>query len=208
MNSIPQTPAPRRRVWRWVLLGVGLCLAPFVVLALVAASFLTLDSDAAVLRKQVMAATDSGWNTKVQMSVGRVTLGAVRSGLWFAHGKDIADARLALAAVRHASVGVYERKAGSAEWSRGQLFTNTDQVMTRRGWTRLVGVADHKDTVLIYVPQDLDPEGPVEICVAVVNGRELVVVSTSVDAAKLAELAARHTPDDVKHQLRLAKFRF
>ncbi len=208
MNPTPQTPAPRRRVWRWVLLGLGLCLAPFVVLALMAASYLTLDSDASALRKQVMAATDSGWDTKVQLSVGRVTLGAVRSGLLFVHNKDVGDARLALAAVRHASVGVYERKSGADDWPREQLFTNTDQAMTKRGWSRLVGVADHKDTVLVYVPQDLDPEGPVEICVAVVNGKALVVVSTSVDADKLAELAARHTPDDVKRHLRLAKFRF
>jgi hypothetical protein len=179
-----------------------------VVLALVAASFLTLDGDAAALRKQVMAATDSGWNTKVQLSIGCVTLGAVRSGLWFVHHKDVAEARLALAAVRHASVGVYERTPGRADWSREQLFTNTDRVMAKRGWIRLAGVADHKDTVLIYVPRDLDLDGPVELCLAVVNGKELIVVSTSVDASKLAELAARHTPDDVKHQLRLAKFRF
>jgi hypothetical protein len=118
----------------------------------------------------------------------------------------VADVRQALAAVRHASVGVYEHKAGTAGWSRQQLFTNTDRIMAKRGWTRLVGVAeDHGDTVLVYVPLAMDADGPVKLCVAVVNDKELVVVSTSVDASKLVELAARHAPDEVKRRLRLAR---
>ena len=207
MNPAPQAPAPRRHIWRWVLLGVGLCLAPIVLLGIVAASFLTLDRDAAALRKQVMAATDSGWHTKVQLSVGRATLGAVRCGLGFVHNKDVADARLALAAVRCASVGVYERDAGTAAWSREQLFVETDRTMAKRGWTRLAGVADNKDTVLVYVSRDIAEDEPLDVCVAVVNGKELVVVSTSLDAAQLAELVAKHAPDDLKRHLRLAKFR-
>ena len=129
-------------------------------------------------------------------------------GLWFAHGPQVQEARLALAAVQQASVGVYERKAGTASWSREQLFINTDRAMQKRGWTRLVGVADQQNTVLVYVPQDVSPDQSVDLCVAVVNGRQLVVVSTSVDAAKLAELAAKHKPDGVRQHLRLAQFRF
>ncbi|MSU45984.1 MAG: hypothetical protein EXS42_02365 [Lacunisphaera sp.] len=207
MNPEPQSPAPRRYVWRWVLLAAGLCLTPFVLLAIAAVSFLTMDRDAAMLRKHVMAATDAGWHTKVQLSVGSIVLGALRTGLHFVHHKDIEEARQALGAVRHASVGVYERTSGPAGWSRTDLFTDTDQAMNRRGWTRLVGVADHKDTVLIYVPQDLDTDGPVEICLAVVNGKELVVVSASVDASVLAELVKKHTGEDLKSHLYLAKFK-
>lgn len=208
MNPVSPTPAPRRHIWRWVLLGLGLCLAPFVILAVVAASFLTLDRDATVLRKHVMAATETGWHTKVQMSVGRLTLGALRTGLCFVHNRDIADARQALGAVRHASIGIYERSTGAADWSREQLFAATDRAMQKRGWTRLVGVADHKETVLIYLPLDFDADEPIDICLAVVNGRELVIVSTCVDASVLAELAAKHAPGDIKEHLRLAKLRY
>ena len=207
MNPIPQTPAPRRHVWRWVLLGAGICLTPFVVLALVAVSYLTLDRDVAVLRGHVMDATDAHWSTKVQFSVGRVTLGAVRQGLRFVHAKGIDDARLALSAVKHASVGVYSLASGKAEWSREQLFTETDQAMRKRGWTRLVGVADKKETVLIYTPSDMDEDGPVDICLAVVDGKELVVASTTVDAAALSELVARHAGDDLKGHLRFSKLK-
>ena len=208
MNTVPQPLAPRRRVWRWVLLGAGICLTPFVLLAIAAISFLTLDSDAAMLRKQVMAATDAGWHTRIQMSVGGITLGALRQGLHFVHARDIEEARLALGAVRHASVGVYERTSGPADWSRPQLFADTDQAMGRRGWTRLVGVADNKDTVLIYVPRDMDTDGPVEVCMAVVNGKELVVVSTSVDVSMLGELVKQHIDHDEKGHLHFAKFKF
>jgi hypothetical protein len=207
MNPVPPTPAPRRHVWRWVLLAAGICLTPFVVLAVVALSFLTLERNAAVLRNHVMEATDAGWHTKVQVSVGGLTLGAVRQGLRFVHCPNIDDARLALASVRRASVGVYERTTGGG-WSREQLLDDTDRAMQKRGWVRLVGVADQQDTVLIYVPQDLKEDGPIDLCLATVTGREMVVVSTSVDADKLAELVARHAADGFKGHGRLAKLQF
>ncbi len=178
-----------------MLLGVALCLTPFVLLAMVAASFLTLPSEARVLRKHVMAAADSNWHTKVQVDVGSLSIAAVRTGLAFVHDKDVADAKLALAAVRHASVGVYMRDASEKGCSRERLFTETDQAMQKRGWSRLVGVADGKDNVLVYVSQDIAPDEPIDICVAVVNGQELVVVSTSIDAAKLTELVVTNSID-------------
>ena len=196
------------------MIGLGLCLAPWLALAVVVCSYLTLDRDVAVLRQHVMDATDAGWSTRVQMSVGRTTLGAIGAGLGFVHHSggrhdfDIADARLALSAVRSASVGVYERTSGTAEVSRGQLFVDTDHAMEKRGWTRLVGVADRKDTVLVYVPQNLDTDGPVDICVAVLSGKELVVTSTSLEPSALADLIAKHAGDGMKGHLRFAKLRF
>lgn len=208
MNPAQTTPAPRRHVWRWVLLGAGICLTPFLLLGAVALSYLTLDSDVRVLRQHLMAATDANWHTKVQMSVGRTTLGAIGQGLRFVHAKDVDDARLALRAVRHASVGVYERTSGGTSWSQEQLFTETDRAMHKRGWTRLVGVADNKEAVLVYVQEDMDADEPVEICVAVVNGKEMVVASTTVDADALGELVAKHAGDDVKGHLHLAQLRY
>jgi len=209
MNPAPQaTPTPRRHVWRWVLLGAGLCLAPFALLAVAALSFVTLDRDVRMLRNHVMEATDSAWNTKVQMSVGRLTLGAIGQGLRFVHHKDMDDARLALRSVKRASVGVYERRSGGNDWSREQLFVETDRAMQQRGWVRMVGVAENKETVLIYVQEDLDEDEPFEICLAVVNGKEMVVASTTVDAGALGELVAKHTGDDVKRHLQSARFKF
>jgi hypothetical protein len=208
MNPTPQTPAPRRHVWRWVLLGAGLCLTPFVLLAVAVIGYVTLDRDASVLRDHVMDGTDAGWSTKVQMSVGRMTLGTIGQGLRLVDHKDMADARMALRSVKHASVGVYERRSGGNEWSREQLFVEADRAMQKRGWTRMVGVAEKKETVLVYVQEDLDEDEPFEICVAVVNGKEMVVCSTTIDAEALGDLIAKHTGNDVKRHLRSAKFKF
>jgi hypothetical protein len=195
-SPIPSS-APRRRIWPWVL---GLCLAPFVILGVAVASYVTLDSDASVLRRHVMKATHADWNTKVQCSVGRITISALRSGLFFVRKPEIADARLALAAVKHASVGVYELRRGGGDWSREQLFIETDRAMQERGWTRLGGVSDRDgaEAVLVYTPEDIDDDDPIDICVAVVNDRELVIASTTVDPSTLGELVERHTPDHIK----------
>ena len=204
MNSAPQSSRSRRRIWPWLL---AVCLAPVVILGAVAVSFLTLDRDATLLRKQVMAATHAGWQTKVQLSVGRFTLGAVRTGLSFVKNRDIADARLALQALQHASVGVYQRKSAEGEsGSREKLFTDTDEAMGRRGWSRLVGVIDKKDTVLVYVPSGQEAAAQVDLCVAVVNDHELVIVSATVNADELAALVRQQAGDDLKRGLKLAKF--
>jgi hypothetical protein len=208
MTPEPPLVSPRRRhVWRWVLLAAGLCLAPFLVLGAVALSYLTLDSDVRTLRKHVMAATDTQWNTKVQMSVGRATLGAIGQGLRFVNHRDMEDARLALRAVKHASVGVYERASDSTDWSREKLFSETDRAMKRRGWTRLAGVAERKETVLIYVQDDPKDDEPIDVCLAVVSARELVVVSTCVDPWVLGDLIERHAGEEMRQHLRFARFR-
>lgn len=206
MNTLTPAPKPRKSVWRWVLLGLGICLAPVVLLVLVAASYLTLDRDAAVLRKEVMAASATDWDTKVQLHVGSLSIAAIRTGLVFVHHQDLATAKMALAAVQQVSVGVYGRSAGTPVWSREQLFTNTDQTMNQRGWTRLVGVADDNDTVLIYVHQDAAADDSVNLCLAVVSQQELVVVSTRIDAAKLSELVEKQGADALKNRLHLAQF--
>lgn len=194
MNQPVQTPAaPRRRIWPWVL---GICLTPFVLLGLAVASYITLDRDASALRRTVMSATHADWTTKVQFSVGRGTLGAVRTGLWLVDNDKVADARLALAAVKHASVGVYELTSHQLDLSRDELFRDTDRAMAKRGWSRLVGVAERNETVMVYVSDDVDEDEPLEVCVAVVNGKDMVVVSTSVDADSLNQLIARHAGDD------------
>ena len=118
----------------------------------------------------------------------------------------MADARLALSAVKHASVGVYERASDRADWSSERLFVDTDRAMQRRGWTRLVGVADHKENVLVYTRDNAGEDDPLDLCIAVVNGRELVVVSTSVDPDALGDLVERHAGEGWKRQLRFAKF--
>ncbi len=198
-QTIPVPPVRRRRIWPWVL---GICLTPFLVLGLAAASYLTLDRDAATLRGHVMAATGTQWDTKVQLSIGRVTLGAVRAGLHLVDHENIADARLALAAVSHASVGVYELAGATPEISRTQLLKDTDDAMRNRGWTRVVSVAEKNETVLIYVEDNSGTNAPLEMCLAVVTDKELVVVSARVSPDALATLVEKHAGPKLRQELR------
>ncbi len=62
-----------------------------------------------------------------------------------------------------------------------------------------------RDHVLVYVPEKFDPAAPVDLCIAVLNDRELVVVSTTVDADALAELATLHGGLNLHERLRTAK---
>jgi hypothetical protein len=197
--AAPATPSRRRRLWWWAL---ALVLTPVLLLGAAALSYLTLNRDAAVLRQEVMAATDTQWNTKVQLSVGRLSLWAVQQGLAFVPKAEVQEAREALHAVRAVSVGVYRPAQPNPVWSRDRLFNETDRTMRARGWSRLVGVADHRENVLIYAPDDAELG---KICVAVVTGRELVVVSATINPDALGALVARHAGKHFPRSLITAK---
>ncbi len=190
--SVPVAKS-ERRLARWLLLGLLLLITPVVMVGIGVASLFRLNRDAAMLKREVMAASESDWNTKVQVSAGWCTLTAARAVLHFIDEKNVDDARLALAAVRHASVGVYEQ-TGRGEWSRGQLVARTDERMRGRGWGRLAGITERDQAVLIYTKEDDDGDR-LQLCIAVVDDRELVIVSTKVDAEQLFRLAEKHMPE-------------
>lgn len=205
---LPAAPVAKsqRRLARWVLAGLLLLIAPIVVVGVGVASMFRLSGDAAALRQEVMAATDAQWSTQVQVSAGWCTLATARTVLRFIEHKDMDDARLALGAVRRASVGVYQRAGRAGKWSREQMMVATDENMSRRGWSRLVGVTEDNQAVLVYVSNDLNSSDRVDLCVAVVDDGEMVVVSTRVDADKLIELAEKHLPEGgLRAKLRHAK---
>ncbi|HYC72717.1 MAG TPA: hypothetical protein VEB66_16015 [Opitutaceae bacterium] len=190
MNSPNQNPAPKppRRLWPWVLAGV-LC-APFVVLGTAAVSYLTLDREAALIRREVMRASDTGWKTRVQFSAGPASFATVRGGLSFVRHREADEARAALRAVRRASVGVYEARGDAGDWTGSELLDRVDRRMGDRGWTRVVGVVDRGSTVLVYVPANC--ESLDEVCVAVLDGRQLVVVSAELRPDDVLAFVERH----------------
>jgi len=71
--------------------------------------------------------------------------------------------------------------------------------MQQRGWTRLVGVADRRENVLVYVPTD--SAEPSRVCLAVLHNRELVVVSARLKTEALAELVADHAVKKLRPKL-------
>ncbi len=197
MNS-PVAPVSvaqsERRLARWIILALLIMVTPVLVVALGVASMFRLSSEAAMLRKEVMAASGSEWSTKVQVSAGWCALTTARTILRAVEHEHQAEARLALAAVRRASVGVYERVGRAGEMSAGRIVTELDRKMQKRGWSRLVGVMERHETVLVYASDEVGAGGKLEVCVAVLDGNEMVIVSTKLDADKLLELASKHLP--------------
>jgi uncharacterized membrane protein len=207
--AVSSPPKPRQRYGRWIALGLVVLVTPLVVLGVGIFSMIRLDRDAAALKREVMAASSAPWHTKVQLSVGWFTLSALRVGLEFVPHEHRDEARLALQAVRSASVGVYECNSEHDELSREELFSNSDQTMRKRGWTRLVGVAEHNKTVLVYAADGVGSSNRADLCLAVVDGRKMVVVSTNVDSAALIDLAALHQPKaGLRGELNTAKLGF
>lgn len=187
MTSPINSPTRPRQIWPWIL---GLALAPFIAFGGMIWSAVHLNSDAAALRRQIMAASGGGWHPRVQFTVDRTALAAVRGGL--ALVKDVPDeAREALAAVRSASIGVYERREVAATAVRGSFIAEADKAMELRGWKRLVGVVENGKTVLIYLPAGAEQREPSRICLAVCDRRELVIVAADLEADRLAQLALR-----------------
>ncbi len=198
MNSPVPPPVPvaksERRLARWMIIAFLVMITPVVVVGVGVVSLFGLSGDAAFLKREVMAASDAKWNTKVQVSAGWCVLTAARTIMSFVDHEHRDEARLALAAVRRASVGVYERIGRAGELSTERLIAEIDQKMRKRGWNRLVGVVERDETVLVYTSDDLDAGDQMELCVAVLDGDDLVVVSTKVDAGKLIELAETKMP--------------
>lgn len=192
MNSaIPPPVNPRRRSRRWIWISLGVVLTPVLALGLLAYSVLTLNTNAATLRQEVAAATQADLHTRVQLDVGWLTLGTARTVLRFVHHEHVDEARQALAAVKHASVGVYEWSTDQAREHQENLFIRTDRVMQRRGMSRLVGVNHDHEIVLVYASDQSKFGSRVDVCVAVVSEGQLVVVATTIDADALADLASR-----------------
>ena len=183
----PPKPSRSHRLWPWLL---GLALTPFVVAGLVVASAFRLDADAVALRRQIAAAAGAHWTARVQLSVPPVGVSLARTVVHFIDAVP-PQAREALAAVRSASVGVYEWDGTGEVRPGGDLVANADELMVRRGWTRLVGVIDGANTVLIYVPAGRDSAPPSRVCLAVCSGHELVVVAARFNPRALAQLVSR-----------------
>lgn len=182
MNTGPSASPPRRHPWRWLLLG---SLAFLLLAAGGAYQLLALHGGAAALRREVLQDTGDSI-TRVQLSLEGPVLSLLRFGLSFASLP--ADARDALQSVRRVSVGVY---ATEGEPPRATVIQRTDTAMARRGYTRLVGVADGEDTVLVYAPEDAG-EGEIEVCVAACERGHVVIASVQLDAEPLATLVQRN----------------
>ena len=185
----------RHRVWPWILaILVAICLLPVVIVA----THIGLSHEARVLRDELKTATGSTWSTRVQLSSGPLLIPAARAVVSFCNVDD--DARHALAAVCSASVGVYELDEAGESEGLAPALASLDKRMLRRGWERLVTVIDNKDNVVVYTKAGNNWDSKIRVCIGVVTGKELVVVSATVRPEALMPLIDKHL-QQAKHRL-------
>ena len=195
MNSVPSPTAsiPRHRFrWmHWLLIAVT---ALAVVAVVELASLFSLVKEAAKLREVVVDTTSIPLQTKVQFSVGPAMLGIGRVAVSFIDEAP-REAKQALAAMRRASVGVYEFDLAPTEAQQVALWEATEQRVNRDGWQRIVSVTEGSQSVMIFMPQDSRSGELLEVCVVVCEGRQLIIVSAVADPAPLMALAQEQMGD-------------
>lgn len=180
----------RHRLWPWILaILVGICVMPVVIVA----SHIGLTREASILRDEMKEASGASWFTRVQLRSGFLLLPTARSIVALCNVDD--EARWALSAVRHASVGFYELDhTGENGPALGEALPRLDERMRSAGWERLVTVIDGKENVVIYADSDGSSRRNVRLCIGVVTGKELVIVSATIRPDELLPIIEKHIP--------------
>jgi hypothetical protein len=189
MNTPPPVAPHSLRGFAWLALP----LAFFVMvgaLAVGVTGYFRLSRDATCLRNSLTPGTAGrpvGLKKKVELHVGPFTCFALRAGLAFFPLDP--NTQTALQAVRGAEVGVYHLEEDLNTADRSALLGEADRAMKPRGWDRIVGVVKPHELVAIYVPQGQSGSANLRTCLAVLNKRDLVVVSAQSYLEPLMELA-------------------
>ncbi len=188
MNAVDTSSgiAPRqpRHTVRWILLGI-LCLFVFVTVRVVGCFMIS--SDTAALRNELVQSAPAEWHKRIELSVGSMALSMARFIIGFLEVPP--EARTALQALRGGEVAIYEVDPGDNGPEYHSLLASADRAMLARGWERVVGCVQHKSAVAVYVPQNIRSPKRVQVCVAVVNPRQMVLVSARGNLEPLLELA-------------------
>jgi hypothetical protein len=144
--------------------------------------------DTRALRQTVLRASGVEWTPNIELGVGGGLLGLARVGLSFA---DLpSEARAVLSSVRSADVGIYHLRERCPD--RSALLAATDRGMAEKGWERVVGVISGRELVATYLPRELRSSRDVRLCVMVLEGEQLVIVSARGNLEPLFELVRSH----------------
>ncbi len=192
--AIVGTPASRPAGRHKLLTAGVVTIAAMLLLSALAVvgitGFFRLSSPAAALRTSVMSAVPGPWDKTIALRVGWFTTGLVRLGSRFFEMPP--EPRAALDALRGAEVGVYKLQHDPVTADFKNLFASADQAMKRRGWDRIVGVAEGREFVAVYFPHGkVSPRG-LKCCVVVFQGRDLVVASARGNLEPLLKIAEEH----------------
>jgi len=186
MNPTNPTRPSLRPLHIVALTGLFLLIAGVVGVA----GYFRLSSETTLLRQSVMKSVPGPWDKRFAARLGSLTLCAVRLGAHWAHLPS--EARAGLAALRGVDVGVYQLQREPGAPDCGAVFQAADEVMTRRGWERVLGVAQPTGVVGIYLPRKGVSCSAMRCCLLVLEERNLVVASARGNLEPLLAMAQQH----------------
>lgn len=176
-------------IWTvWIVL-LFVCVVPALGLIGVA-SYFRLSSPTQGLRGAIMESMQGRWHKKFAINVGGTTLALARLGAGFVKLNLKPEAKAAIQAVKHGEVGIYELEDRTSPPDYALILSNADKSMQRRGWERIVGVVQDGQFVAVYAP-DNQKGNDLSCCVAVLDDRNLVVVSARADMIPLLDIARK-----------------
>jgi hypothetical protein len=183
---------PPSRIYLLYLLLLLFLLVPGLCVVGVA-SYFHLSSSSKALRGAVMESVPGQWHNRFAMNVGYLTFGLVRLGSQFFNLPP--EAKAAFQALNRGEVGVYQLDERMPHPDCALILKTADHAMRRRGWERILGVAQDGQFVAVYAPHNLRVKD-MSCCVAVLSGQDLVIVSTGGNVSPLLELAQRRLHDN------------
>ena len=148
------------------------------------------NGDAQALARSLRQAAATPVTQDIGVSVGLFPLSLARCGLAFV--KLDPDARAALSAVHAVELGICEFQPGRTRLRYDGLLSAADKTMSERGWDRVVTVLSEHEFVAVFVRPKTGAVRDLELCLAVVDGTQMVVASARGNPEPLLEIALRH----------------
>jgi hypothetical protein len=187
-TSAVASSRPRFRVRTgYIVLAMVLCLP--LLCAIGIARCFRLSSATEALRSSVVESVPGQWDKRFAVHIPAITLALVRFGSRFFNLPP--EPKAALETLHGAEVGVYNLHEVPSALDYSAMFTAADKGMRGRGWERIVGVAQGRKFVAVYMPRNLRTARRMAWCVAVLNEQDLVVASVRGNLEPLLELATQ-----------------
>lgn len=190
------SPQSSNRGRRFLLWSLGVIVILSLILGYTVNRLVRIDRDASLLRDEFVQSVDLPVHSRVQLNLGPATLLPARFFIRFI--KEIPpEARLALSAARRASIGIYSLDTYDRAIDPSTFLNSAMKKMEARDWNLAVSVRDGNDTVMVYLPRNWSLDDEIDVCVAVCDGSELILVSAGLRMEPLMELAGMHLPADI-----------
>jgi hypothetical protein len=160
-----------------------LILLAAATLVVIATGCFRVSSETQALRDAALEFMEA--DEKIELGVGFFTLRLARFGTQFLELPP--EAKLVLDAVDGAECSIYEIQGKKPDSAK--VLARADKAMGKRGFDRIVGVADREQLVAVYVPRSTKSHRNMHISILVLDRKQLVCVKARGDLEPLVQIA-------------------